>query len=424
MSSLINSLDCLGVHSEDPFCPSGAPTVTAADSFFAILTSDEAQIQGPTASIGQAAFALPSPLLETRQLQSQIVSPCFVLAPRGIDLSLLNTIPSPSSNAAASPSVQVDQVQQSTAPTTITTRPINWAWIVLPILGISIILIVCGLVYCHRRGQRSARELAEQQSREGEEKWREATRREVNSLAKSTADQAALYSSTPTSLQTFADWSPRRIEIESCSISRPVAPPSDPYTYLPSNLGVPARRLQRNLTTSSSSSTINEDIVPTILPRPLRKAVPYHEEETCTAWTKRVSAEVQSSLPLLARGPSCCSSSASSYSQSSTEAPTLPIPAVLRPRTSYIKAEPLMNPHEASQPRPTSLPVMSRKLYPSAPKSRVLSSSAAEISATTGKIGTAFNCIGTESIHRANQVNDLYLQLKQALQQPPTGNIS
>lgn len=405
--------------------------MSAADSFFAILTSNQGQVQqqqGPAAPIGQAAFSLPpfpnrrnSAILKQRQTLSQIVSPSFVLAPRGIDLSLLNTLPSPSSDAAASPSVQLDQSQQSTTSVTTKTRSFHWAWVVLPIMVILIILTICGLVYCHRRGQRSARKLAEQESREGEEKWREATRKEVDSLAKSAADQAALYSSRPISVRSFAELPPRQKEIEACSIPLPSSP-ADPYTYLPSNLGLPSRRLQRNSTIYSSSSTIKEQLIPSIHPRASRKAVPYHEEENCKAWVKRVSTDGQSSLPLLVREPSCCSS-ASSYSQSSALGPTLPIPAALRPRTSVNKAEFLVNPHEATQSRPTSLPLISRNLYPSAPRSRILSSSAAELSATTGRIGTAYDRLDDVSIQRANQVNDLYLQLKQALQQPPTGNI-
>jgi hypothetical protein len=150
-------------------------------------------------------------------LTSQMISPAFVLAPNGFDLSAFSNLPSAPTPTPTSTS-QPQQFQQQTDPT-LKKRPIAWSWVVGPIIAVICIVVVCALVYSHRKGRRSARKAALQQARQGEEKWREATRKEVDDLAESTISHASRLSYIAPQPQRFM------------SVVRKPVPQIDPSCY-------------------------------------------------------------------------------------------------------------------------------------------------------------------------------------------------
>jgi hypothetical protein len=429
---------------------SDAPSVTNADSFFIVLSAADAlAMQSNLPSFPTTTAALPP--METaawssldrqkrdESVLSPLVSPPFVLAPRGLNLALVEALPSTSNTAQNTQPTTALQAQPANTSSTEKARPVSWGNVAAPILIVLTVGVICGLIFAHRRGKRSALSLAKTQAREGEEKWREATHQEVEDLAKSTASQAA---QSVTRLPIVMAAPPRS--------AIPIASRPDPvgrYALLPSELGcnrqersIPPPTLQRTATVMSTSSYGGETCRHSMASGRalMRTGIPYHPAGD-QSWSSSTVSRGESRVPLLSRRESTCSSAATITSSLSAVLLAPLIPSVLRPRSTSSHAAPLIpsvlrprsisshaalvNPFEecktqSSTPRPASLPTLLPSAYRQLCQSRVFSSNAAERSQTTGRLGTAFASIGQETLQRADESNDLYLQLRRSLQRP------
>ncbi|UZJ55357.1 hypothetical protein CBS101457_004677 [Exobasidium rhododendri] len=291
-----------------------APTVSNADSFFIVLSPAQlVDASGPKATLPSSPTASLSlvPPSETanwasldRQKRdmppmSQLISPPFVLAPRGVNLAMMDSIPIATDvfdMTKQTPQSQRDQKDNATD--SERARPISWGYVVGPILIVLTITVICGLIVAHRRGKKAAQEVATLQAREGEEKWRESTRREVEQLAKSTASQAdrsvvtphrnggrptlarnpfqSLDRRVPQSVDHYtvlpSKVSHRRQGSTSsassyATSSRPASEADDHYAMLPSDLGypmhdtaLPSRDIRRSTTLSYCASSEEDDL--------------------------------------------------------------------------------------------------------------------------------------------------------------------
>lgn len=350
-------------------------------------------LSSPSSSSTQY-LALPSQHAQWSSLQrqkrdmpplAQLISPPFVLAPRGLNLAMINAMPA-SINSVNSIGQQFPESQIAPmATSTERVRPISWGYVVGPIMIVLAIAIITGLLLAYRRGKRTTRNLARLQAGEGEEKWREATRKEVEQLAEDTANQAVRSMKTPNPVAITS--TPRRLLP---SASRP--DPVGQYAYLQSEVGytqqsAPLQPLCRAMTKlSSSSSEETRSSSHSSLYRPLRYCVPY-KTGAGQHWRSNIS-DVDSDAPLLTHEQTI---------QSSALTPLPPaIPASLRPR-SISNNTALVNPFDVfetkTQLRPSSLPLQVSNFQPHRSLYRAFSSGAAEKSSTTGRIGSASACI-------------------------------
>jgi hypothetical protein len=172
-----------------------------------------------------------------------------------------------------------------------------------------------------------------------------------------------------------------------------------------------ARRSQRNSAIYPCSSDESVTSSPSLCALSIRHVPPYDDRSHCKMWTSTLEKD---------RNSSSQSESSDIFTDSHSTLTPVPIPAALLPRSETNAT--MSNPHEVIR-RPISLPAMPSRPCPPRNRSRVLSFSAAEASTTTGRRGTAYDFLDAVSMQRADHVNDLYLQLKQALQQSPSGNI-
>jgi hypothetical protein len=225
--------------------------------------------------------------------------------------------------------------QQDDHSTLAAYRPVPWGYIVIPILIVLCIIIICSILYAHHRGKRTAKEMAKLEARQGEEKWREATKKEVESLAESAVSQAARFISTTAARQSPPPPPPPKR-------SQPMPFTAGQYAHLPSELGTynsarsSLQPLQRALTTLSSSSCCSRESSRSYTSaRPFRRGMPYISRRE-NGW----DSDGESSAPLLSRHPTL------------SQCHLAPIPEALRPRSlnDLTMANPFEGQNDAVQP--------------------------------------------------------------------------
>lgn len=334
---------------------SGVPAVSSTDSFFIVLSTSGQKRDMP-------------PL-------SQLISPPFVLAPRGVDLALKASL-----NNVSEELTQQGERQLLSPPSA--QRPTAWAYLAIPLAFVLLAAIAGSVVYAHRRGRRSARKAALLASKDGEEKWREATRKEVEQLTESTTS-----ASRPTPLHAC------HLTARSDSLGQhPSVRPGFNFAGAPPS---PLHHTCTILSSTSSSVLASPSPSPSSLLSsasgrtawPLRQHVlPYNAGGGTASWGSTVSAG-ESSVPLLA-------GEQPPFSPPPPALPALP-PVSLRPGSSKMAGGGAMvNPYEALEAMPFSLETIGaaqpRPLPHSTasilyPHSRALSSSAAERSTRNGR---------------------------------------
>lgn len=352
----------------------------------------------------------------------QIISPAFVLAPQGIDLSNINNLQSttPSANDLEAQGQATPVIQQPQSADGSKSRPIAWAWIVGPIVIVLALLVAGSLLYCRRQGKKRARlDAAVEQARYDEMRWREANRVDVTQMLHNTAHESALYGIPPPAQRYQAVLPPSMVNSWYNNQSTLVERQDTPRSYahdIPIDETRATFSMHRRQSQATSASSISSNDPLPYRRRSLRQD---RAQSIIDAYDRHTQA-------LLERDASM----KSHYSQFPVLTP-LPIPVALRPRNSIqrtasrarVSREVMIpNPHEKTyevEPArhhscPSRIPP-SREREVEIGKSRTLSHSAAERSNTTGKIGTPYDFVSEELINRADQANDVYLQLKHAL---------